>query len=369
MRAGRRRATGPIGADEFDRAFLPLYDAPAPWLVAVSGGPDSTALMHALAGWARRRDLARPVVATVDHGLRPGSRTEADAVAASARELGLAHHILTWIEAPRTRSVSQAAARGARYHLLRELATSLAATAVVTAHTLDDQAETILMRLAAGSGLSGLGAMSAEAERDGTRILRPFLDFPKARLVATCRAEGWRFVDDPSNGDDRFARVRWRRLMPVLSDEGLDATTLARFARRARRADAALDAAAAAAFDRARRPDGGLAAATLFAEPDEIGLRVLARAIAPSPDVAAVPDQIRLARLEACHHEFECAHRDGRLLRRTLAGQVLTLDNSGLLTIRPEGRRRRGAPAGREGLLTPFVAGRPPSLGIAGPRA
>lgn len=332
---------------EFERAFAGLVLEGGPILAAVSGGPDSIALMHALAAWSGAAGRPAVVVATVDHGLRPSSAPEAEAVGAAAAALGLPHRILAWSDGP-SRPASQATARTARYRLLLAHAREVGAGRLATAHTLDDQAETVLMRLAAGSGPAGLAGMSPATCRDGIVHLRPFLDIPKARLVATCRAEGWRFVEDPSNADPRFARSRWRRLLPELASEGLDTHRLARLAARMRRAELALERMTDAAEARAGVAEAGdgirLDACALAAEPTEIALRLLARALSRRGDAAP----LRLERLESCLTALLAARAAGRSVRRTLGGKVLTLDREGSLTIAPEGRRSRGSTLGHD---------------------
>ena len=379
-------ADAPLTAADFAEAFgrVDRGCLAAPWLLAVSGGPDSTALMHAAAAWAGNAGRPLPAVATVDHRLRDGSRREADQVGSDARRLGLEHRVLTW-DRPAGARASQDAARAARYRLLAAHAHELRAAAIVTAHTQDDQAETLLIRMADGSGPAGLAGMAAETWRHGAILLRPFLALPKARLVATCRARGWRFVEDPSNADDRFARVRWRTLIPALAAEGLDARRLARLAQRMRRVEAALEAAAAAAAARTlwRRADGAIVLdlGALAAEPDEIALRVLTgamRATLPfwfrpggrKPDDGAprlsqreracplTRSHIRLDRAEAALAALLSATRAGRPLRRTLAGCLLTLDASGQLAVTPEPERKRGR------AVTLTAATVPHSLGI-----
>src|SRR5262249_33428441 len=148
---------------------------------------------------------------------------------------------------------------------------------VVTAHTLDDQAETVLFRLARGSGVTGLAAMARTTSLDGIVLVRPFLDVPKARLIATLRAARTPFFEDPSNRDPRFTRPRLRALMPPLAAEGLDASRLALLARRMGRADAALEAVTREALSTiATRPTGVSADARAFERlPAEIALRFL----------------------------------------------------------------------------------------------
>ena len=367
----RRAGEGPIGASEFASCFEGLEGAAGPLLLAVSGGPDSTALLHAAAAWRETRPTPRLAVATVDHAIRAASRAEAEAVAASCAALGVPHSIVTWTRAT-SGPVSHDAARRARYDLLTRHARSLAATHLLTAHTLDDQAETLLIRMAAGSGLTGLGGMRRAVSRGGLRHVRPFLALAKARLVATCRAEGWPYVEDPSNGDCAYARPRWRRLAPRLAEAGLDSRRLARLADRLQRAEDALERAADTALERClwQRPPGagGLDMRLLAPEPAEIALRVLSRTVLSIPVAAganAAPFPIRLERLEVCLAALVEASRAGARLRRTLAGRLLSLDGEGRLAVTPESVRSRG----RSGAVTVPAAGAPHSLGIQGLRA
>lgn len=295
--------------------------------------------MHLLARWAP--DDRPPVfVATVDHGLRPEAAEEAAFVAREAMALGFSHRILVWTgEKPETGL--QEAAREARYRLLVQHARDVGASHLVTAHTRDDQAETILMRLAKGSGLKGLAGMRRERDLGGIVHARPLLDRSKRALLALCQTSGWPFVTDPSNVDGRYARVRWRRLMPLLEAEGLTADRLARLAGRVAQADEALEIKAGQALESAG-PEAGegsfsFQASCLAREPFEIGLRILAQALA-----RIGLETIRLQRLEACLERLRMAIPAGDSLRLTLAGALLDLDRSGRLRVRPEPPRSRG---------------------------
>ena len=327
--------------DGLETLFAPL-DRASGILAAVSGGPDSIALMPLLDRWSGAGRGAPVLVATVDHGLRPEAAGEAAFVAREAASLGLAHRTLAWIGA-KPRTGIQEAAREARYGLLVQCAREEGASHLVTAHTRDDQAETVLMRLARGSGLTGLSGMRRDRDRDGIRHLRPLLDWPKEALLDLCRAQGWPFVSDPSNRDERFERVRWRRIMPLLAAEGLTAERLVRFSERIRRADEALEAKALQAFEGAGpvAADGGLSlqARPLAEEPFEIALRVLDLDLGRA---GLSPDSSRLQRREACAERLRRAVREGAALRLTLAGALVQLDRSGKLAIRPEPARRQG---------------------------
>ena len=183
----------PIDASEAARLFAPLAGLPR-LVLAVSGGPDSTALL-VLAAEQRRVAPRFPdlLAVTVDHRLRPEAAAEAEAVAGLAAGLGVPHRTLAWI-GDKPADGLMAAARAARYGLIADAAAAFGAFDVATAHTLDDQAETVLLRLAAGSGPAGLAAMRAVERRGPIRLHRPFLAVAKARLVATladaaCRLE------------------------------------------------------------------------------------------------------------------------------------------------------------------------------------
>jgi tRNA(Ile)-lysidine synthase len=313
------------------------------------------------------------IVVTVDHGLRAESTREARAVKRLASRLGVRHRTLRWTGRKPATGL-QEEARRVRYRLLVAAARGAGARHVLTAHTLDDQAETVLLRMARGSGLTGLGAM-ARATRlpatlsNGSRhtggedvmLVRPLLDVPKARLIATLAAVGIAFADDPSNRDPRFTRPRLRTLMPALADEGLDARRFALLARRLRRADAtievAVEAAALAVTEGSwtNRPGYGpiaLVADKFAALPAEVALRLLGRAI------TAVGDEgpVELGKLETLHDVLGAALHGSRgravRLRRTLAGALVTLAGGRLTVERAPARSSKSRHAGRRGRKT-----------------
>ena len=246
------------GSDILDpnRLLAPLAGAKR-LLLAVSGGPDSVALMLLAAAMAGR-DTVPIEVATVDHGLRRESRAEAETVGDWARSLGFAHHVLIWEgEKPATRI--QERARDARYRLLEECAVRIGADHIVTAHHADDQAETVLLRLTRGSGPAGLAGMSPLTQAGRMALARPLLEVPKEELVALCEAAGHPFFRDPSNDDPAFARTRLRKPGALLEAEGLDRAALLRLARRAGRAEAALAPDRRINARERFRPNGALA--------------------------------------------------------------------------------------------------------------
>lgn len=198
------------------RAFLASLNRSGPLVVAVSGGGDSVALLGACREVLAAGGLAprRLIAATVDHGLRPGSAGEARQVRGLCADLGIEHHILSWT-GEKPRSGVQAAARLARYRLLGDLAGRLGAVGVATAHTRDDQAETVAMRAGRHGGeeaARGLAGMAPATLFDRSCwILRPFLGTGREQLRRWLSARGTGWIDDPSNEDERFERVRVRR--------------------------------------------------------------------------------------------------------------------------------------------------------------
>jgi tRNA(Ile)-lysidine synthase len=236
----------PITPDEADDLFAPLKSFHTV-LVAVSGGADSFALLHLIAEWHDRHAQNTPHVfaATVDHQLRIQSATEAEIVKARCATLGIYQTTLCW-DAKKPWSGVASAARDARYALLEAEArnrSSSGPAAIITAHTIDDQAETVVMRLKRGSGVNGLAAMpSARPVSPGSPItlVRPLLTIPKTRLIATLEVRGLTWCEDPSNADHASERVRIRRTMNILRERGIDAQAFAAVADRMQSAREAL---------------------------------------------------------------------------------------------------------------------------------
>lgn len=340
------KASHPLDSREIEDLFSPFLGRRTV-LLAVSGGPDSTALVHLAALWRRSLSADGPFLraATVDHGLRPEAAHEAEAVAAFCARIGVGHATLRW-QGPKPGTGLQEAARAARYDLLLDEARAQRASALALAHTLDDQAETVLFRLARGSGLSGLAAMRAESVRGDVALLRPFLGVPKARLVATLKAEGVAFLEDPTNRDPRFTRPRLRAMAPLLEAEGLSAARLGLLARRVARAEAALEAATDEAALRLLEVPLGedplcLDLAGFLQLPAEIGLRLLGRAV----DAKGHEGPVELAKLEALFAALVMAGQaEPAAFRRTLAGALVTIRRGEIcVTGAPERRKMRSS--------------------------
>lgn len=251
--------------------------------VAVSGGGDSVALMLLLSGWAKARKCKPPVVLTVDHGLRKGSAKDAKQVAAWAKAAGLPVHVLAW-RGTKSKSGIEAAAREARYRLMGEWLRSHGVSSLYVGHTLDDQAETFLLRLARGSGLDGLSAMRLTAPWpvpgfEGLSLVRPLLGVGREALRAYLTARDQPWLDDPMNDDPDFDRVKIRQAQPALVALGLTPGRVAAAAAHLARARTALEEATQALLSRAvRKAENGvvLDGALLAAAPAEVGLRALA---------------------------------------------------------------------------------------------
>jgi len=320
----------PIAAADAKRLFADWKAAPA-IVLAVSGGPDSIALMWLASRW--RNALARGprlVAVTVDHGLRSEAAREAREVKRLARTLELPHRTLRWT-GTKPKTGLPAAARAARYRLLAQAARTHGATHILTAHTRDDQAETLLMRLLRGSGIVGLAAMARESDREGVLLARPFLNVSKSRLIATLQKAKIGFADDPTNRDLNFTRPRLRTLMPALAAEGGDARNLARLASRLARANAAVEvlvdgAERYLALMGRQSPQPGFDARMFAAMPEEIRLRLLLRAI----DRCGHEGPAELGKVEAVLTALDRAAAEdaaGRRpkLKQTLAGALISL--------------------------------------------
>jgi tRNA(Ile)-lysidine synthase len=219
---------------------------------------------------------------------------------------------------------------------------------VLTAHTLDDQAETILFRMARGSGVSGLAGMYFYSEvpvkaskRFG--LIRPLLNVPKSRLIATLAAAKISYADDPSNRDPRFARPRFRELMPMLASEGLTASRLAALARRVQRVEQTLSQVMVAACKKVAPGPWPLEGpvtmqADMFSDlPREIALRILGEAITWTGNEGPV----ELGKLEALYEAMSEPRDQIAKFRRTLAGAVVTV-SGGQMTVEQAPPRKAG---------------------------
>ena len=341
----------PFQPDELPALFDPVVVRPVPArALAVSGGSDSTALMVLFAEWLRScgEDVTTHVVLTVDHGLRPESSEETRAVAARAQAIGFRHAILVW-EGPKPASGIQAAARAARYRLLGGYMRANGISLLLTGHTQDDQAETLLMRLARGSGLDGLTGIAPRArwrdlgfsdpQFEDLEVARPLLDVPRSKLRATLKTRGIRWIEDPSNADPDFERPRLRAARDQFEALGLTGEKLAASARRLLRVRKAVE--------RAVDDFCGPASNAVVVDPlgcitvdrerlrrkdEEIALRTLERAVAAC---GGNPEPGPLGKLEGLAAMLQST-QEGRW---TLARAMITATASEITIEREPGRR------------------------------
>ena len=293
-----------------------------PVVVACSGGADSLALVAAAVHGAP----GRPVVgATVDHGLQAGSAEQAARVVRQMAALGVAETLTATVEVRAEGRGPEAAAREARYAVLEQVAERVGTSRVLLGHTLDDQAETVLLGLTRGSGARSLRGMRASFDV----FVRPLLGVRRAQTEAACRALGITWWEDPHNTDPRFTRARVRHdVLPVLERElgpGV-AESLARTARLLHEDTAALDALAEerfAALDRA----GALPVADLRPLPAAVRLRVLRLAALAAGALASELFEVHLRALDDQVHNLDRLPRQVQLpghVRAVRSGDTLT---------------------------------------------
>ena len=325
-----------VTAAEFStylRAACPDIEQQHKIAVAVSGGPDSLALLWLLAETKKFQLHAL----TVDHGLRAASSAEAKTVAHMVSEWpGVTHKTLVWRGRKPTTRISEAA-RAARYRLMAAYCKKQGITHLFVAHHQDDQAETFLLRLAAGSGLDGLAGMRPQQAMGDIVLVRPLLNVPRARLQATLRTAKIKWINDPTNKNEAYARPRLRAAQKILAREGLTPERLATTAARLARGRAVIEALADDQWNQLAVTENAVTVplAQWNNWPEDIRIRLLARAVA---HVGA-----KSARLEQIEMLEQRLRPETNTIRATLAGCLVTRGAKNL-TIRPEPavNRRRG---------------------------
>lgn len=292
--------------------------------VAVSGGPDSMALLGLLVNSPYTFQVHALIV---DHGLREEAAAEAERVREQIESWPrVSAHILQWAGEKPDAAV-QEEARNARYGLMAEYCRAHRVRYLFLGHHQDDQAETVLFRLAKGSGLDGLAGMRpVQVYDDAVSLVRPLLDVPKSALIEMCEAHGVGYVEDPSNANEQYARVRLRQSADILAEEGLSAKRLANTAKRINRAREALDF-----FAEKAQKDCVLVSNTKRIEynykllrdyPDEVVLRcVMAAFVHFNPDADYAP---RMEKVEALLDDLI---GEESFRKRTLGGVVFERDD------------------------------------------
>lgn len=318
----------------FFQTFLDHHPAVA---AAVSGGADSMALLHALAGLCADRGIDLHVL-SVDHGLRAEAAAEAQQVKDYCRALdpAIKHTTLRWA-GDKPEAALQEEARKARYALMADYCRENGISGLCLAHHRDDQAETVLMRLAAGSGLNGLAGMRAESlYSEEVTLLRPLLGVTKEDILTYCKAHNMPYINDPSNENEAFARVRLRKSMGVLAEEGLTSKRLSVTAQRLARAADALDYYCDLIWHSSALKNKTNQIVfnknTFVDAPAEIAVRLIVRLIetlGPSKDY--------LPRMEKIENLTAALRAQEAVKPRTLGGVIFTRDDkAGEIIAKPE---------------------------------
>lgn len=310
-----------------DQHFADILSQGQDIAVGVSGGPDSMALCYALSelvGWKFKIHAI-----TVDHRLREDSTSEAQHVSEALRGLpNVEHVILHWDYSEKPDSRIQERARKARYDVMSEHMKERAISHLFTAHHMDDQAETFLFRLSKGSGLDGLSAMPFRRALRGGELCRPFLDFSKQDILDFCAAKKIQYVNDPSNQSEVFARVRLRRSMDVLAEEGLSSKRLSVTAKRMSRAREALEYYAQRTFeDGVLNKDSDRIVFSLNAlsdKPFDTIVRVVNTGLEALQDGDGKQYGVRMEKLEALCEDFL---KPNTFRKRTLGKVIFERDN------------------------------------------
>lgn len=334
------RGVSSVSHAEFSQLMTALPISPkASLAVAVSGGADSMALLLLLSEWAThyRHDL---YALTVDHGLRKESQTETQQVAAWCASMAVPHAVLSW-HPPALRHGIQEQARNARYQLLTDWCVANGISCLFAAHHCDDQAETLFFRLARGSGLDGLACMqSAVALNDKVTLLRPLLPVPKIRLVQTLQAINHPWLEDPSNHNPDFTRVRIRSLLAQQPDATLLAQRAYALTLRFQAIRALLEKNTEKHFSQCTTmlpPDGLRIQTNAFLNlPIDYGIRVLLRAVRYVGDASYQP---RTANIEAFYTTLRQDLMASRSMQRTFAYCLIVVKKtSEYIEVMPEKR-------------------------------
>ena len=309
-----------ISSEIASELFSTLENIPA-LALAVSGGADSLALLYLYNNWRNENAPAqRSLVLTVDHQLREKSAEEAKGVAEICRKIEMSHKILVWDEEKPTSNL-QAKAREKRYALMESEMVNEGIKYLLLAHHQDDQAETFLNRLARGSSVYGLAAMVKHSDYGRIKLIRPLLDIPKEQLIATLKAVGWSWYEDPSNLDQKYLRSRIRKLIPNLADVGITVEGLTETAKRMQRVVNALNFATENLLNSAveQHPAGPIKinVKPIRDAPQEIVLRLLSKLICTIGGNKYVP---RFEKLEKVY--LTITSEDGQNFKAVTIGGV-----------------------------------------------
>ncbi|MHA1540364.1 MAG: tRNA lysidine(34) synthetase TilS [Alphaproteobacteria bacterium] len=306
------------------------------FVVAVSGGADSLALALVTNAFCKAKGHKLTTL-TVDHNLREDASIEAEKVKNWLAAQNIEHKTLLWAHPENKKPTGniQALARAARYELLENFCTENNVAALLLGHHQEDQAETFMLRLARGSGVYGLAAMQEAVTKDWGKILRPFLSISREDLKTYLHAQGQEWIEDPSNTDERYARVRMRNLMPTLSAEGLTTERLIKTAKRMDEAKKVMQQLVETLYqdhstqaEEAKGISFSKEALTLY--PEEISLRFLARCLRTVGGKSYTPRLDSLERVLSDLLDFE------NFKGCTLANCKITKKAQNIIFIQPE---------------------------------
>ncbi|MDR3325792.1 MAG: tRNA lysidine(34) synthetase TilS [Rhodospirillaceae bacterium] len=326
----------PIDVTEFTNKIDSLgpFESCVIVAVGVSGGADSLALCLLAEDWAHARG-GHIVALSVDHGLRSESTEEMQQVSTWLNSYNIIHHILNWHGEKPTTGI-QSIARKMRYALMCDWCINHDLLYLLLGHHQDDQAETFLLRLSRGSGIDGLASMTHSVYQEKIHLLRPLLDVSHERLIATLNSREQSWIEDPSNTNEIYNRVRFRHnIGPILEKEGIDNRRLATTTIYCDRARQALEVMTNTVMVRAvMLDDRGFALINMKVIkeiPDDIALRLLTR-LCRTISGKIYPS--RMERLERLFSEL----RVGIKCRRTFAGCIFVPKSTGLLVYREPSR-------------------------------
>lgn len=302
--------------------------------LAVSGGADSLGLMLLVHQWGQLHDVDTKItVYSVDHQLRKESVDECRLVAELATELGFETRTLTW-QGIKPETGVQAGARIARYQLISKAMERDGVQVLLTGHHKQDQSETILMRLAHSSGISGLAGIRDFSTVEGVKLFRPLLNISREQLKAMVVEAGYVPVHDPSNSHEKYERVRWRKILPQLETLGMNGDVLTRFALRMGRADTALSKIAQGIFIKSVTVDQfgvySFPLALFKNQPDEIAIRIIECLVR----CASGNNGGELSQFEKLHSEVLGLSFNGRVI----AGCKLEIWRDNLVVFREAGK-------------------------------
>jgi tRNA(Ile)-lysidine synthase len=326
----------PLSEREFSDLMMPLGPfEPKPKLaIAFSGGADSTAMVLLAARWAKRRG-GEVLAVTVDHGLRPGSAAEAKLAQSRIKALGIDSTILRWKNSQPNSGI-QNAARMARYALMSGWCRRKGILHLLLAHHQEDQAETMLHRLGRQTGADGLAGMARIRETADVRLLRPCLNISRNRLRAVVEAQGIEWVEDPSNQDPAYARVRLRNLLPALEVEQISPVALGGTALRLAEVRQSMETQTALVLARTAEMSSlgyvRLNSAAIIDTEREIARRILERLL------GTVGGNVYPARRHAADNLLDDIRRKGRFRARTLAGCRIIQNKDDVLIVREVAR-------------------------------